>query len=147
MKEKKRPKVFMEAPISPFFIADSIAKHSAKKEIGAHSIFLGQVRNDMIDNKEIVAIEYSAYAELAEEILYQIREETFEKFGLTCAHIHHSLGKVPSGEICLFVFTSAPRRQAAIDACAYIVERLKQSAPIWGKELFEDGGYVWKENT
>ncbi len=50
-------KVFIEGPVSSSFIADSIAKHSTKKEIGAHSIFLGQVRNDQINNKIVSAIE------------------------------------------------------------------------------------------
>lgn len=147
MKERKNKKVFIDAPISPFFIADSIAKHSAKKEIGAHSIFLGQVRNDLINGKETLAIHYTAYQELAEEVFYKIREDSFDKFELTCLHIYHSLGTVPSGEICLFIFTSSPRRAAAMQACEYIVERIKKEVPIWGKEILEDDTYRWKENT
>jgi molybdopterin synthase catalytic subunit len=55
MKEKKRHKAFVIGPISPQFIADSISKHSTKKIIGAHDIFLGQVRNDIIENKTVQA--------------------------------------------------------------------------------------------
>jgi molybdopterin synthase catalytic subunit len=61
-------------------------------------------------------------------------------------HIYHSLGKVHAGEISLFVFTSSPHRKAAIVACEEIVERIKKEAPVWGKEIFEDETYVWKEN-
>ena len=50
-------------------------------------IFLGQVRADLIDEKEVVAIEYTAHEEMAEQIIHEIREETFEKFDLTCMHI------------------------------------------------------------
>ena len=74
MSEKKPKNVFVEGPILPTFIADSIAKHSTKKDIGAHSLFLGQVRNDQINEKQVVAIEYSAYREMAEESFHQIRE-------------------------------------------------------------------------
>jgi molybdopterin synthase catalytic subunit len=62
-------------------------------------------------------------------------------------HIYHSLGKVNAGEICLFVFTSSAHRKAAIDACEEVVERIKKELPIWGRELFEDDTYQWKENN
>lgn len=56
--EKKIKNIFIQGPISPVFIADSIEKHNSKKNIGAHSIFLGQVRSDLINGKEVAAIEY-----------------------------------------------------------------------------------------
>ena len=96
MSEHKLKKVFIEGPIPPHFVGDSIAKHSSNMNIGAH--------------------------------------------------IYHSLGRVETGEICLFVFTSSRHRKDAIDACTYIVERIKREVPIWGKEIFEDESYVWKEN-
>ncbi len=147
MKEHKPKKVFVEGPITPAFIADSIAKHQSKTDIGAHDIFLGQVRADEIDGKKVGAIEYSAYNEMADEIFHQIRENTFEKFELSCMHIYHSLGKVNAGEISLFVFVSSSHRQQAFDACRYIVERIKKDAPVWGKEIFEDETHQWKVNT
>ena len=143
----KPKQVFKEGAISPQFIGDSIAKHSAKTEIGAHSIFLGQVRNDIIDHKKVAAIDYTAYSEMAEEIFQKIREDAFEKYSLTCMHIYHSLGKVMTGEISLFVFTSSTHRDAAIESCAYIVERIKSEAPVWGKEIFEDQSSVWKKSN
>ena len=128
------------------FIADSIQKHSVKTEIGGHSIFLGQVRADKIDGKKVTSIEYTAYREMALEKMATIREDIFSKYGLTCMHVYHSLGKVAAGEISLFVFTSSAHRKAAIAACEEIVERLKAELPIWGKELFEDESYQWKKN-
>ena len=142
----KPKKVFVEGPISAAFVGDSIAKHSTKTNIGAHSIFLGQVRKDLIDGQEVVAIDYSAYVEMAEEKFHEIREAIFAKYPLTCMHIYHSLGRVAVGEICLFVFTSAIHRREAIDACNEVVERIKQEAPVWGKEIFENNQYSWKEN-
>jgi molybdopterin synthase catalytic subunit len=146
MSEKKVRTIFVEGPIAAQFIADSISKHSTKKSIGAHSIFLGQVRNDRIDEKEVMAIEYTAYTDMANERMAEIREQLFSKYALTCMHIYHSLGMVKSGELSLFVFTSSAHRNAAIDACEEIVERIKKELPIWGKELFDEG-YVWKSSN
>jgi len=147
MSEKKPKNVFVEGPILPTFIADSIAKHSTKKDIGAHSLFLGQVRNDQINEKQVVAIEYSAYREMAEESFHQIREAAFSQFALTCMHIYHSLGKVAAGEISLFVFTSSVHRADAMEACTYIVNRIKKEVAVWGLEILEDNSYFWKQNT
>ncbi len=144
---KKIKDVFVEGAISPTFIADSIAKHASKKNIGAHSIFLGQIRNDTIGNKEVIAIDYTAYEDMALEKFHEIREDTFLKFPLKCMHIYHSLGRVNAGEISLFVFTSSVHRKEAMDACEYVVTRIKAEAPVWGKEIFEDESFVWKENN
>ena len=140
-------KVFIEGAISPAFIADSIAKHSSKTGIGAHTIFLGQVRNDIINGKTVQAIEYSAYNEMAEKEFHKIREAAFAKYELTCMHIYHSLGKVKAGEINMFVFVSSKHRHDAFSACREIVEQIKANVPIWGKEIFEDETYTWKQQT
>ena len=107
-------KVMVEGAISPAFIGESIAKHSSKKDIGAHSIFLGQVRNDIINDKKVKAIDYTSYLEMAEDKFHEIREDAFKKYSLTCMHIYHSIGKVNAGEISLFVFTSSIHRKDAI---------------------------------
>ncbi len=137
----------MQGAINPSFIADSIAKHASKKDIGAHSIFLGQVRADVIEDKTVVAIEYTAYENLALQKMHELREELFTKYDLSCMHVHHSLGKVKAGELCLFVFTSSKHRQTAINACEEIVERIKAELPVWGKEIFEDQSHQWKVNN
>ncbi len=146
MSEKKPKNIFVQGPIASSFIGDSIQKHSSKTEIGGHSIFLGQVRADMIDGKKVSAIEYTAYEEMALQKMHSIREEIFAKYNLTCMHVYHSLGKVATGEISLFVFTSSAHRKAAIEACSETVERIKAELPVWGKELMEDETYQWKVN-
>lgn len=147
MSEKKIKNIFVNGPILPNFIAESIAKHSAKTSIGAHSIFMGQVRNDEINGKQVSAIEYTAFEELALEKMHEIRADIFLKYPLNCMHVHHSLGNINAGEICLFVFTSSAHRKPAIEACTEIVERLKAELPIWGKEIFQDHTHQWKENS
>jgi molybdopterin synthase catalytic subunit len=143
---KKIKNIFTEGPVEAAFIADSIAKHSTKTSIGGHSIFLGQVRADVIDGKQVAAIEYTSYVDMALETMTNIREDIFAKYELTCMHVHHSLGVIKSGEICLFVFTSSKHRKAAIDACSECVERIKAELPVWGKEIFEGEGHQWKIN-
>lgn len=145
-KERKPKNVFVEGAISPEKIATSIAHHQVKTNIGAHDIFLGQVRADEIDGKTVAAIDYSAYEDMAGQAIHDIREAAFEKFDLTCMHIYHSLGRVKAGEICLFVFTSSGHRKDCFEATRFIVEEIKAKAPIFGKEVFEDETHVWKEN-
>ena len=104
------------------------------------------MRGDVIDGQTVEAIEFSCYQEMAEKKLDDIREETFEKFSLTCMHIYHSLGTIPLGEICFFVFVSAPHRTEVYEATEYIVNRVKSEVPIFGKELLGEGQHQWKTN-
>lgn len=146
MSSHKIKNIFTEGAISPAFIMDSIQKHSAKTDIGAHNIFLGQIRADIKDGHHVTAINYTAYEEMALEKMATIREDIFAKYPLTCLHVHHSLGQVAVGEICLFVFTSAAHRKEAINACEALVERIKLELPIWGEEIFDNGTQTWKIN-
>ena len=139
--------VFIEGAISSEFIAQSIGKHQSKNTIGAHNIFLGQVRADEIDGNIVAAIEYSAYEEMANEAMNVIREKAFAKFDLICMHIYHSLGEVKAGEICLFVFVSATRRKQVYEATETIVNWIKTDVPIFGKEIFENSTFTWKKNS
>lgn len=144
--QRKPKNIFHQGPIPSEKIAVSIQNHSSKTGIGAHSIFLGQVRADVKDSSSVRAIDYTAYEDMALEKAHEIREAVFEKYDLSCMHIHHSLGEVEVGEICLFVFTSSAHRKAAIDACEELVERIKNELPIWGKELLENDAAHWKVN-
>ncbi len=146
MSEKKVRNIFVEGAISSQKIADSIQSHASKTNIGAHSIFLGQVRADEKDGKAVVSIEYTTYQEMALEKMHEIRERIFAQYDLTCMHVYHSLGNILVGEICLFVFTSSKHRKMAIDACNELVEAIKFELPVWGKEIYQDQTTVWKEN-
>ena len=144
---KNKHKVLVEGPIPPQMVADSIGKHNSKHDIGAHSIFLGQVRADGPEGKPVAAIEYTAYDDMAEKEFYEIREFIFDKYNdLTCMHVYHSLGEVKAGEISLFVFVSAIHRKQAIDACEEMVNLIKEKVPIWKKEQFEDSTHQWVSN-
>ena len=131
--------IFVEGPIDPQFVATSLAKHATRMDIGAHDLFLGQVRADAIAGDTVEAIEYTAYRDMALERMTDIREEAFAKWpSMTCLHVHHSLGRIPAGQLCFFVFASAPHRQAAREAVAWVVDRIKTDLPIFGREVFSD---------
>ena len=142
----KLKNVFIEGAITPDFIANSIAKHQSKTSIGAHNIFLGQVRADNIEGKTVTAINYSAYEEMANKAFHNIREDIFKEYDITCMHIYHSLGTVKVGEICLFVFVSAPHRKVVFEALEAIVEAVKSQAAVFGKELLDNDTHQWKVN-
>jgi molybdopterin synthase catalytic subunit len=146
-KTKKIKNVFRDGAISAEMIGKSIAAHQSKTNIGAHEIFLGQVRADQIDGKQVKAINYSAHEDMVNQVMHEIRETAFEKFDLSCMHIYHSLGDVNAGEICLFVFVSSAHRLPAREALEFLVEEIKQKAPIFGKEIFEDESHQWKINN
>lgn len=172
MSEAKAHKVkdiFVEGPIDPAFIATSIAKHATRTDIGAHEIFLGQVRADVTPGchpgesrgrsreglgqqtdrppSAVQAIEYTAYRSMALERMTAIREDAFGKWpAMTCLHVHHSLGTIHAGQLCFMVFASAPHRAAAREAVAYVVDRIKAELPIFGREILSDGTHIWKTN-
>ncbi|MEO8734400.1 MAG: molybdenum cofactor biosynthesis protein MoaE [Flavobacteriales bacterium] len=158
-KTHKKRDIFTEGPIDPAFIAESIAKHSTRHDIGAHEIFLGQVRADIAaggtdgrggrssaPTAPTTAIEYTAYRDMANEQMIAIREEAFARWPITCLHVHHSQGIIKAGELCFFVFASSAHRQTAREAVAYVTDEVKKRLPIFGKEILEDSTHVWKEN-
>lgn len=142
-KHKKKHTVLMNGPISSTFIGDAISKHSIKTNIGAHAIFLGQIRMDKKKDSLVCAIEYSAHPEMAEKAFENIREKAFEKYEMECMHIYHSIGNVKVGEISLFVFVSCKHRIQSFLALEWIVESIKKEVPIWKKEILSDGGHNW----
>ena len=139
----ERKSYFINGAIDTKFIAEQISKHSIKHNIGAHSIFLGQVRADGYSENQVELIEYSAYEEMANSEINKIREAAFSKRSLTCLHIYHSLGSVKVGEISLFIFVSAKHRKEAIDGMTELVEELKYKVPIWKKEILKNNAERW----
>ncbi|MBL7962748.1 MAG: molybdenum cofactor biosynthesis protein MoaE [Flavobacteriales bacterium] len=150
VKQHKVKDIFVEGPVDPAFIATSIAKHATRTDIGAHEIFLGQVRADAtpgLTRSRVQTIEYTAYRDMALERMTSIREEAFAKWpAMTCLHVHHSLGTIKAGELCFMVFASAPHRQSAREAVAWVVDRIKAELPIFGKEIIDDDTHQWKSN-
>ncbi len=146
MKEKKTANIFVEGEITPAKVAEMILHHEPKTHIGAHDVFMGQVRADEHHGKKVAGINYTAYHEMANEVYARLKEDIFAKYPIACMHVAHSVGYVPSGKLSLVVFVSSAHRNACMQACGEVVERLKSELPVWGKEVFEDETAQWKEN-
>jgi molybdopterin synthase catalytic subunit len=113
---------------------------------GAVATFTGSTRNSF-QGKTVLYLEYEAYRPLAERTLRELGTEIALRWPtITGVAIAHRVGRLEVGEPSVMVVVSAPHRREALDACAHGIERLKQTLPVWKKEVFEDGE-VWRENV
>ncbi len=137
----------LEGPIKQDVISFFMEKMSERTNTGGHSIFLGQVRADEIGGKKVIAIEYSAYEGMVKTEGDKIKETILSDFSdVRSIEIVHSTGIVKAGEISLFVLVSAGHRQQANQACTRAVDLIKESLPVWKKEIFDDKSHSWKQN-
>ena len=114
-------------------------------ESGGIDVFIGTVRN-FTKGKKVIRLEFEAYEPMAITEMQKIADEAFEKWPVQKVLIHHRTGVLNIGEIPVIIAVSAAHRAAAFDACRYIIDTLKQTVPIWKKEVFEDGE-VWVAAT
>jgi molybdopterin synthase catalytic subunit len=117
------------------------ADYVASPEAGGTVIFIGTVRNKT-QAKTVVRLEFEAYEPMAISEMRKIAEQALEKFAIQKVAIHHRIGVLDIGEIPVIIAVGAAHRGAAFDACEYCIDTLKQTVPIWKKEVFEDGE-VW----
>ena len=109
---------------------------------GACVTFEGWVRNHN-DGQPVQALDYEAYAPLAEKEGARILAEAREKFSILGAVCVHRVGALALGDMAVWVGVTAAHRGAAFDACRYIIDEAKARVPIWKKEHYADGGTVW----
>jgi molybdopterin synthase catalytic subunit len=110
-------------------------------ESGGIDVFIGTVRN-ATKGKPVVRLEFEAYDKMALNEMEKIAQQAFAQWPVQKILIHHRTGVLQIGEIPVIIAVSAAHRDAAFDACRYIIDTLKQTVPIWKKEIFEDGE-VW----
>ncbi|MDB5090618.1 MAG: molybdopterin synthase catalytic subunit [Mucilaginibacter sp.] len=110
-------------------------------ESGGIDVFIGTVRNTT-KGKKVIKLEFEAYEPMAIAEMEKIAKQAFEKWPVQRVLIHHRTGVLEVGEVPVVIAVSAAHRAAAFDACRYIIDTLKQTVPIWKKEIFEDGE-VW----
>jgi molybdopterin synthase catalytic subunit len=110
-------------------------------ESGGIDVFIGTVRN-ATKGKPVVRLEFEAYEPMALAEMEKIVNQAFEKRPVQKVLIHHRTGILEVGEVPVIIAVSAAHRAAAFDACRFIIDTLKQTVPIWKKEIFEDGE-VW----
>jgi molybdopterin synthase catalytic subunit len=111
------------------------------EKAGAIATFLGTVRAQS-RGRDVIALEYEAYEEMAEEVMSEIAADLEERYDLCKVAIWHRLGRVEIGETSVAIAVSAPHRQDALAACADAIEALKAEVPLWKKELYV-GGEEW----
>jgi molybdopterin synthase catalytic subunit len=119
----------------------SVVVEVVDERAGAIATFLGTVRVQS-RGRDVIALEYEAYEEMAEDVMAEIASELEGRYDLCKVAISHRLGRVEVGETSVAIAVSAPHRQDALAACADAIEALKARVPLWKKELYE-GGEEW----
>lgn len=108
---------------------------------GGIDVFIGTVRNST-KGKVVVRLDFEAYEPMALKEMEKIAAQAFEKWPVQKLLIHHRVGILAVGEIPVIIAVSCAHRDAAFEACRFVIDTLKQTVPIWKKEVFEDGE-VW----
>ena len=112
---------------------------------GAHVLFVGTVRN-YSKGEEVTHLEFEAYEPMVHSALNDIALDLRMEFGVTGVLLYHRIGRVDAGELAVIAGISATHRSEAFHACESLMNRLKQSVPIWKKE-FTLSGAVWVTQT
>jgi len=107
-------------------------------ESGGIDVFIGTVRNST-KGKNVIRLEFEAYEPMSVSEMEKIAIQAHDKWPLQKVLIHHRVGVLEVGEVPVIVAVSAAHRAGAFDACRFIIDTLKQTVPIWKKEIFEDG--------
>jgi molybdopterin synthase catalytic subunit len=105
---------------------------------GAVNVFVGTVRNNA-HGKKVVWLEYEAYESMAVAEIRKIIDDASHRWPLLGWAVSHRVGTLKPGEVSVAVAVSSPHRRESFEACQYIIDTLKEKAPIWKKEHFEDG--------
>ncbi len=119
--------------------ADPLGRH------GAVATFVGTVRGENL-GRRVLELRYEAYEPLARQAFALIAREVADHWAGVRLALHHRVGTLGLGETSVVIAAAAPHRADAFQACRYAIERVKQIAPIWKREIFEDGD-AWIEGA
>jgi molybdopterin synthase catalytic subunit len=137
-------------PFAPFVITATpldpapLVAWATTPEDGAVVTFSGVARNNF-QGRATAFLSYEAYAEMAVPVLQQLADEARARWPIGRVAVHHRVGMLEIGETAVLVVVAAPHRQAAFVAAAYIMDRMKEVAPIWKREHWADGASEWRE--
>jgi molybdopterin synthase catalytic subunit len=110
-------------------------------DCGGIVVFVGTVRN-ATKGREVIRLEFEAYGSMAVKEMRKLAVTAAARWPLKKVLIHHRTGVLEVGELPVVIAVAAAHRDAAFDACRYIIDTLKETVPIWKKEVFADGE-VW----
>jgi len=116
----------------------SIYEACTDDRAGAVNMFVGTVRNKT-QSKEVVRLEYEAYERMAIKKMENLVTQAQEKWQILSVIVHHRVGVLSIGEEAVVIAVATPHREASFEACKFLIDTLKQTVPIWKKEVFDDG--------
>ncbi len=111
---------------------------------GAIVVFEGTARNHHHD-QAVESLAYEAFVPMAETELERLRTEAMKRFALRRCAIHHRIGAVPLLEAAVVIAVSSAHRKEAFEAAAWLMDRIKESVPVWKREKYQQGGGAWVE--
>ena len=117
----------------------------AAPDMGAIVTFAGIVRNNFA-GRSTAYLEYQAYESMAVTVLEQLAGEARARWGSGAIAIHHRIGRLEIGETAVLIVVAAPHRHEAFEAAEWLMDRIKEVAPIWKKEIWADGASEWVGN-
>ncbi len=127
----------LDKPLS----VDDCRAFIADPSCGGEVIFVGTVRNHT-HGKKVIRLDFEAYTPMAISEMSKIAQNIASRNDIHRVAIYHREGRLEIGEIPVIIGVSAAHRVAAFEACQYAIDTLKETVPIWKKEIFEDGE-VW----
>jgi molybdopterin converting factor subunit 1 len=125
-------------PLDPERVTAAVRRDDS----GAVLLFHGVARNNS-EGQRVVALEYDAYPAMAVRKLREVTDDVRTRWPITGIAVQHRTGRLAIGEASLLVAVSSAHRAEAFEACLYAVDRIKQTVPIWKKEIWEDGDGAW----
>jgi molybdopterin synthase catalytic subunit len=123
--------------LNPQTVIDMVSSDSC----GAIDVFIGTVRNQT-RNKPVLRLDFESYDSMALKEMEKIAQRARSTWPIDKMAIHHRKGVLEIGEIAVIIAVSTPHRVASFEACQFAIDTLKETVPIWKKEIFEDGE-VW----
>jgi molybdopterin synthase catalytic subunit len=133
-----------EVPIAPDQAVHRLG--DSPEDRGALATFAGIVRRHS-RGRRVDHLEYEAHREMALKVFASVSQEAKERWDLLDVAIVHRIGRLEVGEVAISVAVSAAHRAPALEACRHVIDRLKQDAPIWKKEVGEEGDAWWSEGS
>jgi len=120
---------------------DALVREVQRDEAGAIATFIGTTRNRS-RGRDVRFLDYEAYEGMAEATMAELAAELKQRYDVLEVAVHHRVGRVDIGEPSVMIAVSAPHRSDALAACKDAIDTLKQTVPLWKKEVYE-GGEEW----
>lgn len=126
-----------DTPLDVMACIESVSRPAC----GGVDVFIGTVRA-ATRGRAVLRLEFEAYERMALQEMQKIADQAMKRWPVEAIAIHHRTGVLRTGDVAVVIAVGAAHRDAAFEACRFAIDTLKQSVPIWKKEVFEDGE-VW----